>query len=194
MSHAKPLNITYTCSHCNATNRVNAPNKLGGRWKCGKCGNIILHRKRVFHEALIHDVRQQLELILNKLREIRFPVFAQGKINDIEQLNQKYRSKLENWMDHISYIQEEDEQQKIFESYQPDLSEIERLTILISSEIKDTRWLKDKVQGLDIFRKIVVSTSYTMKILTSILTVLGFDDVSQAIARLFEFPMLKNLE
>lgn len=193
MNHTKSFNITYTCTHCNTTNRVNTPNKLGGRWRCGKCGNIILHRKRVFHEALIHDVRQQFELILNKLREIRFPVFAQGKINDIEQLNQKYRSRLENWMNHISYIQE-DEQQKIFESYQPDLSEIERLTILISDEIKDARWLKDKAQGLDIFRKIAVSTSYTMKILASILTVLGFNDISQAISRLFEIPMLKSLE
>jgi DNA-directed RNA polymerase subunit RPC12/RpoP len=193
MEYNEYIVVTYTCESCNTLNKVRDPKKTGGRWRCGRCGHVILHRKRIFHESLILDVRQQLEFTLLRLREIKFPIFSQGKINEIEKINQKYRSKVESWLDHISYLKSEEERNEIFDSYKPDLNEIEKLTILVSDEIKDARWFRDKLQGFDIVRKIVVSTSYTMKAIASVLAFFGLDGFVKAISGYFSLEAIEDL-
>ncbi len=79
MEYNENIVVTYTCESCTTVNKVVNPKRTDGRWRCAKCKNIILHRKRIFHESLIFDVRQQLEITLLKLREIRFPVFAKKR-------------------------------------------------------------------------------------------------------------------
>lgn len=193
MEYNEDMIFTYKCESCSTINRVINPKKSGGRWKCGKCGSVILHRKRIFHEALIIDVRRQLMMTHEKLKEIRFPTFAQKKINEIEKLNQKYRSKMENWLDHLSYLKNEEEKQEIVDSYKPDINEIERLTISISEEIKDSRWLKEKIQGLDVIRKVMLSTGLMMKAIAGVLAFFGLDEFSKLITGMFNFNALEHL-
>lgn len=175
MEHDKNMIVIYTCQSCSSKNRVANSKKTGGRWKCGKCGIVLLHRKAIFHESLMLNVRYELEEMLIQLKEIRFPVFSQKRIKEIEAKNEKCRSKIENWVDHLSYLKDENEKKEIMDSYNPDIKEIESLTLLISDEIKDARWLREKLSSIDIVRKVVVSMSLTMKAMAVIFKFFGLD-------------------
>lgn len=191
MVHNNNVVVTYTCESCNSKNRVANPKKTGGRWKCGKCGKVLLYRKAVFHESLMVNVRYELEEILIQLKEIRFPVFSQNKIKEIEVKNEKCRSKIENWLDHLSYLKNENERKEIMDSYKPDIKEIENLTILISYEIKDARWLREKLSSIDIVRQVVVSISLTMKAMAGIFAFLGLDGLITSITSTFNAILLE---
>jgi len=168
--------LTYKCTSCGITNRVISPKK-GEKWKCGRCGTALLHRQEVFHESLILDVRYQLEMMLTQIENIKMPIFAQEKINHIEKMNDKFKSKIESWMDHLSYIKDKDEKKLIEESYKPDLDEIANISMKISNELQDARWLSKKLQNIQYIKKMINSTSIVMKGIVGVLSFLGLDDV-----------------
>ena len=174
--------LTYKCTSCGITNRIISPKK-GEKWKCGRCGVVILYRKEVFHESLILDVRYQLDIMLIKLESIKMPIFAQEKINNIEKMNDKFKSKIESWMDHLSYIKDKDERNLIYESYKPDLDEIANISMKISNEINDSRWLSTKLRNIQHIRNLINSTGMVMKGIVGILGFLGLDDMVNWIER-----------
>ena len=175
--------LTYKCKSCGITNRVISPKK-GEKWKCGRCGTILLHRQEVFHESLILDTRCQLELMLLELKNIKMPIFAQEKIKNIEKMNDKFRSKIESWMDHLSYDKDKNKQNLIYESYKPDLDEIANVAMKISNEINDAKWLSLKFKNIQYINTLINSTGMVMKGIIGILSFLGLDEMVNLIENL----------
>ncbi len=75
----------------------------------------------------------------------------------------------------------------------PDIDEIEKLTILISDEIKDARWFREKVKGMEFVRKILVSTSMTMKAVAGVLALFGLDGIIKSISDFFNLELIEDL-
>lgn len=193
MEYNENIVVTYTCEACNTTNKVVNPKKGGGRWKCGRCGNIILHRKIIFHETLLLDVRQQLEVILSDLKSIKIKAISQSKVNEIAKRSQKYNSKFENWKDHLSYISSENQKKIILESYKPDLKAITYLAEMIEIEIDDSRWLREKLRNINGLRGFLVSATLTMKAVSAILDFFGYEDAKDKLISFFGLLALEDL-
>lgn len=183
--------LTYTCGSCNTVNRVLDPKLTGGKWNCGRCGNTVLHKEKLFHDNIITEVRVQLEAMLDSLREIRYPVFAQKRMSEIEKMNTKFRSKIENWENHLAYLKSDDDRATIRRSYKPDLDILESLTASIHNEVQDSRWFKDKIKGADFVRKILVSTSITMQAIAKVLSYFGLDGLLNAVLEFAKFVALE---
>jgi hypothetical protein len=148
----------------------------------------------VFHEALLLDVRQHLEVTLIKLKKIKIPIFSQNKINEIEKINQKCRSKMENWLDHLEYLNDDNKKQEIMVSYKPDIDEIQRISIEISEEVQDARWFRDKIQGFNIVRKVVLSTGLTIQAISGIFSFLGLDKLASTLLGAVRLLALEELD
>lgn len=163
---------TYVCKSCNTINRVKSPNRLGGWWKCGK---VILYREEIFYEELIINVRKNMTAIYEEICRKKYPVFAQKKINELETKMNYNQSKIENWLDHLGYLKDGKQKKIIESSYQPDLEEIQNMVEKISTEMKDKRWLKNKLNEYNFIRRFIVSIANTLKAVSTLLSFFGFE-------------------
>ena len=181
--------LTYKCKYCGKLNRIRNP-KDGLKWKCGNCKQRILYREEVFNENLILDIRYNLENILLRLKSIRSSLFSQKEINELNDLTQKFISKVESWKEHVGYIKDRNEQLAILRSYEPDLNEITTLSVKISKEIDNKKWLNEKIKNLDSVKSLIDTTICLISNITTLLNLIGAESISNYIYMLLKISRI----
>ena len=164
----------HICSHCNQKNRIKRLNNIEQKFKCGKCGERI-YMRQIAHNKVILSVRESMIYLHQELSEIKFPTFAQKRINEIEKEMEKNNSKIESMLVHISYIKDKEEEREINKLYHSELEEIEDIAIQISNELKNKRWLQGKLEKYQHIGRFIFSSKQIGSLVISVFSFFNID-------------------
>ena len=166
--------IIHICTHCNQKNRVKIVNNIKQKFKCGKCSKRIYIR-RTAHNKVILSVYESMKYLYEELSEIKFPTFAQKRINEIEKEMERNNSKIESMLVHLSYIQDKEEEKEMNKLYYDDLKRIEDIAIKISIELKNKRWLQGKLEQYQHIGRFIFSSKQIGSLVISVFSFFNID-------------------
>ncbi len=170
--------MIFECQKCNQLNRVPDRPRTDGRYRCGVCGHIVLHRRVTFHSSLLLDVRESLEDISMEVAKIPTIHLRFGTLDGLKERLSTAQARMEQWLDHAEYAGASDSRQSILiiESYRPDINQIKELTERVEIEIKARKWPELIRAKHPVIYFTAVAFSRYFGTLADVLSVFGLND------------------
>lgn len=180
----------YTCTVCEALNKVANPEKIG-RWKCGRCGSVLFYKKRKYHDSTIQKVRIELVSIYEEVSELdRVSILTRGT-HHLERKWERTASIVQNWNQHLAYDPDESYVDEVRESYKADLREIDVQIKKIIALMDEKNWLKRIIRKNERIRRVLTKIN---QLFISISKVLAFFGIGFGLSNLLESFGYKYLE